>query len=316
MARRSRAGGQRLSIAGVVAPLVTLGLLILFWRLGRKWLAIPVVVAGVLFYLLIPRLVRARLSRFHKRALLLISSGRAAEVPALARRSLLLQLFAPSAPIDAKIGLALAQIGAYSRATPHLENALTAAAAAERPALQAALVKALFVAGDPARAETEGLELLDSGPRLPEVLAIVARSRVGLSRLDDRTRALLDEAERAATSDDIRLMAALTRIEIALATGGGPAEIPAGADSSQAFLRVWIHLVRGRLREHRGDTKGAVESYARAAREEAGQFCWFSAQAHERLGQLASTLEPALSGSGAPDTGLDPSMRRKRKRRR
>lgn len=305
-----------LSKAGLVAPLITLGLLFLFWRLGQKWLAIPVVVAVVLFYLLLPRLIRSRLARFHKEALLLISSGRAADVPWLARRSLLLQLFAPSAPIDAKIGLALVQTGEHARAIPHLENAMSSASASERPALQAALVKSVFVIGDPARAETEGLAMLDTGLRLPEVLVATARSRVGLSRLDDRTRALLDEAERSATSPDLRLMVALTRIELTLLAGRKPDEIPEGADSSQRFLRTWIHLVRGQLREHRGDIEGAVESFGRAVREGDSQFCWFAGLAHGRLEKLAPVLGLTSPGGSPADTGEDPSLRRKRKKRR
>ena len=305
-----------LTTAGLVAPIITLGLLLLFWRLGQKWLAIPVVVGIALFYMLVPRLVRSRLACFHKEALLLISSGRAAEVPKLARRNLLLQLFAPSAPIDAKIGLALVQTGEHSRAIPHLEKALHSASASERPALQAALVRSLFVIGDPARAETEGLAMLDTGLRLPEVLIATARSRIGLARLDDRTRALLDEAEQSAASDDVSLMVALTRIELALLAGRKPGEIPDGADSSQRFVRTWIHLVRGRLREHRGDVEGAVESYGKAAREGAEQYCWFAGLAHERLEQLAPALGLTQPGTPPGATGEDPSLHRKRKKRR
>ncbi len=305
-----------LSTAGLIAPVITLGLLFLFWRLGQKWLAIPVVVAIALYYLLLPRLLRSRLSRFHKESLVMISSGRAAEVPALARRSVFLQLFAPSAPIDAKIGLALTQIGEHARALSHLEKGLTAASASERPALQAALVKSLFVTGDPARTETEALAMLDTGPRLSEVLVAAARARVGLSRLDDRTRSLVDEAERTASSDDVRLMARLTRIEFDLLSGRKAGDIPEGADSTQRFLRAWIHLVRGDLRRHRGDVEGAAESYGRAAREGREQFCWFGAMAHEKLDQLAPAVASGPGSTGAGDTDLDPSLRRKRKKRR
>jgi tetratricopeptide (TPR) repeat protein len=308
--------GRSLSKGAVLAPLVTLGLLIVFWRLGQKWLAIPVVAAAALFILLLPRLVRSRLARFHKRSLLLISSGRAAEVPDLARRDLVLQLFGPAAPIDAKIGLALSQTGEHARALAHLEQALPQAPPNERPALHAALVKALFVGGDPARAEAEGLALLDAGFRFPEVLVAVARARVGLSRLDDRTLSLLDEAERSAPGGDVPLMAALTRLEIALATGRKHGDLPPGADSGQRFLRAWVHLVRGRLREDRGDTEAAAESYGKAIRESGDRPCWFALLAHERLERIAGEAATADHSQGPESVSEDPVLKRKRKKRR
>jgi tetratricopeptide (TPR) repeat protein len=307
-------GRFQLTAGKIIAPLVTVALLIVFWRLNQKWIIAPAAVFLVFYYLILPRLVRARARRFHREALRLLTSGKAADVPGLAKRNLLLQLFGPSAPIDAKLGLAYAQLGEWAAALPCLDNAAPDAPPAERPALRSALVKALLVTGDPARAEAEARALLQTGVRLPETLVLAARARIGLGKIDDRTAALLDEAGELDPPDDVRLMLELARIEAALATGRKTGDIPAGADSEQRLLRVWIHLVRGRLREQRGNADGAVESYARAVKEGKPERCWFADLAHERLERLGRSVEP----SGTTDTGgpRDPAVRRKRKKRR
>ena len=97
-----------------------------------------------------------------------------------------------------------------------------------------------------------------------------------------------------------------------LATGRRAGQIPQGADSSQRFLRTWIHLVRGQLRERRGDADGATESYARAVREGQPERCWFADLAHERLERSGRLAAPA----DADGAGVDPAVRRKRKKRR
>jgi len=175
--------------------------------------------------------------------------------------------------------------GDFAGAVPRLERALPAAPTHERPVLQANLARALFVTGDFFRAEAVGRDMLDDGTRMPEVLAIVARSRVALRRIDDETAALLDEAEGLAPSPDARLMIDLARIEAALATGRRPGEIPEGADSRQAWLRAWIHLVRGALRADRRDREAAVESFRRAVKE--GGETMAAQIAGERLDALA-----------------------------
>jgi hypothetical protein len=304
-------GRVRLSTGSIVAPLLTLSLLFIFWRIGQKWLAIPVILAVILYYALVPKLVKSRADRFHREALRLLSFGKPEQIPALARRNLLLQLFGSSGPIDAKLGLAYAQIGDFGRAAPSLENALGSAPDSERPALEAALAKALFVTGDPARAEKVGRDLLRRGTRLPEPIAVVARSRVGLGKIDDTTRSLLDEASSLSPGKDVELMLALTRIEADIATGRRVSDPPSDADSEQRFVRTWIHYVRGLVREHRGNLEGAAESYSRAEREGRDEFCWFAGLAHERLERLArSSSKPANA-----DTALDPALRRKKRKR-
>jgi tetratricopeptide (TPR) repeat protein len=307
-------GRFQLTAGKVVAPLVTVALLIVFWRLNQKWIIAPAAVFLLFYYLFLPRLVRARARRFHRDALRLLTSGKAAEVPGLAKRNLLLQLFGPSAPIDAKLGLAYAQLGEWASALPCLDNATPDAPPAEKPALRSALIKALVATGDPARAEAEALALVQSGTRLPETLALAARARIGLGKVDHRTTALLDEAASLDPPDDVRLMIDLTRIEAGLATGRKTDDIPEGADSEQRLLRVWIQLVRGRLREKRGNAEGAVESYARAVKEGKPERCWFADLAHERLERLGRLVEQA--GTADTESTRDSAVRRKRKKRR
>jgi tetratricopeptide (TPR) repeat protein len=307
-------GRFQLSAGKIVAPIVTVALLVIFWRLNQKWIIAPAAVFLLVYYLLLPKLIRSRARRFHRQALKLLATGQAAEVPALAKRNLLLQLFGPSAPIDAKLGLAYAQLGDWAAAVPCLDNAAPDAPSSERPALRASLIKALLITGDPARAEAEAVALLKTGVRLAETLVLAARARVGLGKVDDRTAKLLDEAERLDPPDDVALMIELTRIEAALKTGRKAADVPDGADSEQRFLRVWIHLVRGLLREQRGNAEGAVESFARAVREGKKERCWFADQAHSRLEQLRRADDRAGPADSAG--GRDSAVRRKRKKRR
>jgi tetratricopeptide (TPR) repeat protein len=304
---------RRLSVGGIVAPLITLGLLFFFWRAGHKWMTIPVIVFLILYFVALPRLLRSREEKFHRQALRFLSLGQAAEVPRLARRNLLLQLFGRSAPIDAKLGLAYSQVGEYAKAVPCLDNAIPEALPTEKPALQAALAKALLITGDPARAEVESRGVIDGSTQLPEQFVIAARARVGLGKLDDRTASYLSQAERLSPSPDVQLMIDLTRLELALAGGRKVGELPEGADSEQRFLRVWIHLVRGTLRQHRGDRDGALESYARAVKEGKEERCWFANLAYERmerLGKQGGRKQPA------DDAPRDPAVQRKRKKRR
>jgi len=307
-------GRFQLSAGKIIAPLVTMALLVIFWRLNQKWIIAPAAAFLLFYYLILPRLVRARARRFHHDALRLLSLGKAAEVPTLAKRNLLLQLFGPSAPIDAKLGLAYAQTGDWSAAATHLDSAVDDAPPSERAALRSALVKALLITGDPARAEAESIALLATGTRLPETLAIAARARVGLKKVDDQTARMLDEAEGLDPLGDVQLMIDLTRIEAALATGRKPDDLPQGADSSQRFMRVWVQLVRGKLREHRGDDNGAVESYGRAVKHGRTERCWFADLAHEAIERLGHSMEQPRAT--ADSTGRDPAIIRKRKKRR
>jgi len=303
---------MKTSTGGIIAPVITLALLFIFWRLGQKWIAMPALALLILFYLIMPKLIRARAARFHKRALTLLATGKAAEIPKLAKRQIILQLFGPSGPIDAKLGMAYTQMGDYASAAINLPNGILTAPDSEKPALQTALAKALMITGDLARAEVEGRSVLDKGIRIPELLATVARARVGLGKIDKTTIELMNEADNLSTNDDVKLMLALTRIEMALATGHKTDDIPESADSSQRFLRTWIHFVRGKLREHRRDLQAAEESYAKAVKTGKEEHCWFADLAHERLQFL--TQGPSKQTDG--NTEIDPAMRRKKKKRR
>ena len=228
----------------------------------------------------------------------------------MARRELLLQLFAPGGALDAKLALAYAETGEHGRAIGHFQRALEIAPPTERPALETGLVKCYFVTGDLAKADSRGTTLLDRMTRLPELLVIVARSRMGRGKQDDRTRALLDEAERLSPNDDVSLMLTLSRIELSLATGRKAPALPEGADSKLAFVRAWIHLVRGLLRAKRGDDEKALRSFEKA--DAAAPTTFAAAAARERL----ATASVTATEEGQPPGELDPQMRRKRRKRR
>ncbi|MCP4680509.1 MAG: hypothetical protein GY854_34505 [Deltaproteobacteria bacterium] len=300
----------RFSLTGMLVPLVSLGVLFVCWRQDLKWMTIPVVVFLAFYYLILPRLVRARLVKFHRDALKLLTTGHAKEVPRLVRRNIILQLFGPRGPLDAKLGLAYAASEEFARAIPCFESGIQSATPEEKPALQVGLAKALFVSGELARAETEGRAVFDRGIRLPELLVVVARSRVGLGKNDDTTRAMLNDAEQLSPDPDVQLMVDLTRIEMRLATGRKPGEIPQGADSSTRFIRAWIHLVRGLLRDRRGSRETARESYSKATQLGGGSFV--KALAREHLTEHQSDSQVA----GDSASTRDPAVQRKRKKRR
>jgi tetratricopeptide (TPR) repeat protein len=300
----------RLTVTKAIVPLFSLGLLFVFWRMGLKWMTAPILLFLALFYFVLPALIRSRLERFNREALKLLTTGKASEIPTLVRKNIILQLFGPREPIDAKLALAYAISGDYHRALPCYENAIRDASVHEKPALQAGLVKALFVTGDLARAEAEGRAMTDRVARLPETLAIMARARIGLNKLDDTTRSLLDEAEKISPNADVTLMTSLSRIELALASGRKPPQLPDSADSDQRFIRAWVQLVRGLLREKRGATENALKSFSKASSMAKDSF--ISAVAKNHLDTNDSDTTDAVSNSG----GHDPAVRRKKKKRR
>ena len=195
-----------LNISRAVVPLVSLGLIFLFWQSGHRWVAVPVVAGLLVYYFVLPRLVQARLKRFQREAMKLLTSNRANEVPGLARSNFILQLFGPRGPLDAQLGLAYAQVGDLARAISHLENAIRQLPPALQTPLRAQLAKALFLTGELERAERIGCTVLKQGTRLPEVLAIVARSRIGLGKVDEITTAYLEEAGRLSPSREVQAM--------------------------------------------------------------------------------------------------------------
>ncbi|MCK9463286.1 MAG: hypothetical protein M0R80_27010 [Proteobacteria bacterium] len=289
---------RRFTVRGLAVPFASLVAMFVAWQLGVRWLMFPIGALLIVYYAVLPRLVRAREASFHKQALRLLATGKAAAVPELARRQLLLQLFGASGPIDAILGLAYAQSERWPQAAAHLEPAIAAAAGADALVLRANLTKALFAAGELDRARDEGLDLVEAGFRLPETLVLVARALVGLGRADDRVGALLDEAESLSPSEDVLTMIELVHIEAQLLTGRKVAGLSDNADSGQRFVRAWIHYVRGRLREHRGDLDGAAASYGKAEREAGEDVPIFSSLAHGRLGTLAGARKPGGEQAG------------------
>ncbi|MBN2716279.1 MAG: hypothetical protein JXX14_10520 [Deltaproteobacteria bacterium] len=322
---------KKMSLTGLVAQLVTIGLLFIFWRLGQKWVVIPAAAILIFLFFFLPKAIGKLEQRFHKKALMMLSTGKAADVPPYAARQVLLSLFGASAPVDAKLGLALVQLGRFDEAVDCLAHAIPFAPTAELPGLQSAYVKSLLITGDAARAEAEGRSILKNGSvRLPEVLILTARARLGLEKTGPETAALLEEAESHVTSGDVELMRLLTQIEFQLVHRRKPSDLPNDADSTQPFMRVWIHLVRGKLREHRGKIKEALASYSKAVQQGKEERCWFADMARRRIEQLSAKADTSTDNADIPshdtpssasaasgeDAALDDVARRKRRRRR
>ena len=302
---------RKTPITRFILPLVSIGLLVILWRWDLKWGTVPVIVFLIFYYGVLPKISRSMTARFNRKALLLLTGGKAAEVPKLVRRSFFFQLIAPKGVLDAKTSLAYLACEQFPSALRSFENAVPYAEPAERTALAAGMTKALWATGDFAAAEAEGRELIRYVTRLPETLVVTARSRLGLGKNDDETRRLLDEAESLSPSEDIRLMVQLTRIECALDAGRKTPELPEGADSSSKLVRSWIHLVRGLLRENRGDTQKATQSFEKARTVLPGTFIARAATEH------LMTLQSAEQSDKAPSTdAMDDGRRRKKKKRR
>jgi tetratricopeptide (TPR) repeat protein len=297
-------------IQKIVVFLVSVGILAVCWRLGLKWVAGGVILALIVYLFVLPRIAASRLEKFNRKAMGLLTSGKHDELKKLASRSYLLQLFGPRGAIEAKLGLAHAASHEFLKAIPLFELAIPEARASESLPLRIGLAKSLFVTGDFKRARKEGTAVLDSGTRLPELMAVVARSRVGLGQLDDETNSLLDEAERLSPDDDVSLMLELTRIEIALKRGRSPGNLRNSADSSAKFLRSWIALVRGLLREKRGDKNAATKSFKQSIKTDDRSFP--AAEARKHIEEVNTAIDNGVKSS--PE--MDSAIRRKKKRKR
>ena len=301
---------RKTPITRFILPLVSIGLLVILWRWDLKWGTVPVIVFVIFYYGVLPKISRSMTARFNRKALLLLTGGKAAEVPRLVRRSFFFQLIAPKGVLDAKSAFAYLACEQFPAALRSFENAVPYADTTERTALVAGMTKALWATGDFAAAEAEGRELIRYVTRLPETLLVTARSRLGLGKNDDETRRLLDEAESLSPSDDVRLMVQLTRIECALDAGRKPPELPEAADSTSKLIRSWIHFVRGLLRENRGDTEKALQSFEKARTVLQGTFVFRAASSH------IEALRDADKGDGTQTCAMDEALRRKKKKRR
>ncbi len=303
MSHPSPASNRKITILKIlISPLCFL-LIYFLWKHNLTLWTIPVAAFLVFYYAMVPGMARAAARRFNRQAVLLLTRGRAAEVQALVRNSFFFRLTAPLGLIDAKLALAYLAMEEYEAALTCFDRALPYADPSERPTLMVGRVKALFATGDFKKAEIEGENITDRIAKLPELLVMVARSRIGQGRNDDAAKYLLDEAETLSPTEDVRLMIALSRIESALLGGRKVPPLPDDADSNRKIVRAWIHLVRGLLREKKGDLKKAAQSFEKASSELPGSF--IAAEAQKNLAALRRASEGAddacdgkLEGSG------------------
>ncbi|MCK9522459.1 MAG: hypothetical protein M0R76_05350 [Proteobacteria bacterium] len=311
----------RISPLHIVIQLIALGGLIAAWNAGQIAIAACCALLIVFTIAVLPRLIRRAEMRFQKQAILWLTSGRAEDVIALARRQILLQLFGATAPVDARMGLALCELERFAEAIPSLENALPRAPQTEAPALIAALTRARFVTGDPIGAEKAGRTLLDKyGVHIGETALLTARARIAQNKRDNITENYIKMAEQHSRSKDEVLMCSLVRIEWELLNNRLKTELPADADSRKRFVQVWVHYIRGRIREHRGQTDEALKVYARAAAAETSQHICFADLARERIKALGKPmLQAAKQSEDAPDNNkatADASQQKRKKKRR
>ncbi|MBN2803508.1 MAG: hypothetical protein JXR91_10460 [Deltaproteobacteria bacterium] len=297
---------KKLSFSNVTAQIITIGLLFLFWQMGQKWVVVPASIILIFLLFFMPKIVARSEIRFHKKALKLLSTGKAAEVLGLARKQIILSVFGDSAPVDAKMGLAYAQIGNFYEASQYLENAIASAPQSELIVLKTAYIKSLFVTGEPAKAEKESKSIMDSfGIRLPEILIIRARARLASGRRDEETKGFLDEAAQMSMSKDEELMLKLTQIEFNMSIGKKAEDVPFDADSTQLFLRVWKNMVLGIQRERKGDIEKALSAYVKAEKEGRDERCWFADIAHMRIEAISAKNAQNNNNSETADNKSD-----------
>jgi tetratricopeptide (TPR) repeat protein len=299
MTNPTPASSKKITFLKIIISPICLVLIYLLWKHNYTLGAVPIIGFLIFYYTMLPGIARTAARQFNRQSILLLTRGRAAEVPALVKKSFFFRLTAPIGLIDSKLALAYLALEQYEAALACFEKALPYADVAERPTLMLGWVKSLFATGDLRRAEAEGQNIIDRFTKLPELLAIVARSRLGLGKNDDGTKRMLDEAETLSPGDDVRLMIELTRIESAAAAGRKIPSLDDDADSNRKLVRAWIHLVRGILREKKGDLKKARQSFEKAKTE---MPCGFVAsEAEHRLAALEKgSLEKDISLSKEP----------------
>ncbi len=305
---------RKTSISKLVLPLITLGILAILCRYNLKWGTLPIIVILLFYYFVMPKISKAVTDRFSRRAIMLLTGGKVSELIDLIKRGFFYQLFVPKEVLDSKAALAYLECELFSEALQCLERAIPYSDSRELTTLQIGLVKALFATGDFKRAELEGKNLIRNVVKLPELLAFTAGAGIALGKSDDETMRMLDEAEKLSPCDDVKLMIMLSRIEAALLQGRKLPDLENSADSSRKFLRAWIHLVRGKLREHRGDSEKAVQSFEKAIA--ALPNCFVAAEAKRHLKTLNDIASASLQSQRQDNSITKDSTKKKKRKRR
>lgn len=295
-----------LSAGRIALPLLSLVAMFIAWQSGHRWAAFVLFGLILMAIVTIPRIVRRKLEIFDKQAMRLLATGRSGEVEALAKSNVFLAMFGARGCLDGKVGLAMLETGRYAQAAWRLSSALPCASGPAILPLKAGLCKAYLLTNQPAHAEAQAAALSNTGVALPEVQAVRAVAAFLLGKHDVAG----DHAKGARTlshSADVGLMLDLLDIELALARGR-EMELAQGADSSQPYLRAWIHLVRGKLRHLKGKTAQAQASFAKAAELDKGGFVGAAAR---RMLERPAEAEANPVGTA----GRDPLVARKKRRK-
>jgi tetratricopeptide (TPR) repeat protein len=295
----------------LVLPLLTLLGLFVAWQSGHRWIAfaaLGLLIAGVGA---VPPIVRRKLELFDKQAMKLLATGKAAQVEALSRSNILLEMLGPQGCMDGKVGLAMLETGRYGDAASRLASALRYARGPAVLPLQVGLCKAYLLINDPSRSEAVCGEILRSGFSLPEVLAVRAVSAFLLGK-HEAAKDHCTAARSLSHNADVALMLDLLDIELSLSRGL-ERELAQGMDSAKPFLAAWIHLLRGKLRQRRGKAGEAASSFRKALELDKAGFV--GAQAR----RLLEIPEPAPAGNLPIEEPhkdrRDPMVARKKKRR-
>ncbi len=293
----------------LVVLLATAAALIICWRLDMKWIAVAAVAVAAVYLIAFPRFVAGRARAFDREAMTLLTSGKPDTLVALAERQSLLRLFGPSGLLESKQALATAALSRYAEAIPLFEAAIASVPSKESIPLRIGLAKSLMVTGELGPAAKQAKAVLDRGTRLPEVLLVAARSRIGLGRADDETEKLLEEAKNLSPGSDVSLMLELSKIEAAMKQGRKVPTIREGADAEEPFIRSWVALVRGMLRQRRGDAEGAASSFHKAVKTCPEGFA--AAEALKHL-EASGDAQKITSTKGE----MDSVVRRKKRKKR
>ncbi len=303
------ASPSKLNRARVIGTVVVLAVLLIAWRSGARWAALPILVMLIAYHFVLPRLVSSRVEKFNREAIKLLTSGQADKIPSLAGRSVFLQLFAPAPALSAKLALAYVELGDHRSACSAFENALRDPAPSERLPLELGYAKSLFICGKTFEASKIAERLLKSDVRLPELLVFVARERLEKGDFGKQTRSLIEQALELSGSPESCAMARLADFELKLRTQkitrAGLDALPASA----AFVLGWREALLGL-----GDSVGC--------RTQAALEHFEAALSHIDYGFVADIAKSELAKLGgsqkrqASTDDIDRALRRKRKKRR
>lgn len=269
----------------------------------------PLLVGLIAYHFVLPRLVLARVNRFNKEAIALLTSGHADKIPSLAGRSVFLQMFAPAPALSAKVALAYVELGDYRSACAAFETALQDPTPNERLPLELGYAKSLFVCGKTSQASKIAGRLLKQGVRLPELFVFVARDLMERGDHSKQTRSSIEQALELSGSPESCAMARLADFEQRLHSKKSTPPDLTDLPSASLFVLGWRELLLGIAKSREGKKDDARNHLEEAlSRIDYGFVAEIAKSELEKLGGSRIRREAKED--------IDRALRRKRKKRR